>query len=159
MKIMRLLPDNVYRDLAQESNLNTFFREFFGDIETVADYQRLEQHAIRIRDKMMDLQVGMRTGLRQRLPDIPLVITRDTSRTGVKMLRWKNLAISKAGQEAWRNIVTDQQYPKEARQILAQCEKDRILLNMQISIMSSIIRQLHECSKKLSEVEKLDKEK
>lgn len=157
MKIYSLIPENLYRKLAQETNLNTFFRELFSKIDSIEEYSDLTQKANKIRDGFFEFQPLMIKNLRKDLiGNLPLIFVRDLSKSsGAKFLRWRNMANNKSGQVAWENIITDHQYPEEVRQSLIQVEKERVALNMQISILSYILRQTAECHKKIEEIEKL----
>lgn len=57
------------------------------------------------------------------------------------------------GGTVWQPIVDDKYVPVEVRKKVVAVEKDRILINMQISVFNHILRQLADCSEKLKEVE------
>ncbi|WP_101776056.1 DUF3158 family protein [Pasteurella oralis] len=161
MQIYNLIPEGMYKELAQLHNLNGFWRTIFRENETVEDYESILNETHNVRQAFMDLQPKMLQDLRIGLVgSLPLIFIRDrASSSGASFLRWRNLKNTKSGQQAWENIVTDHQYPTEIRQALLKVEKERIALNMQISILSYIIRQASECKSKLEYIEKLSNQK
>ncbi|MDP8189094.1 DUF3158 family protein [Pasteurella skyensis] len=156
-QIYRLIPEDMYKELAQNLNLNHFLRSLFDSLDTVEKYDYLLEEAERIRDGFYDLQPTMTQGIYDNLlVNLPIRFIRDSaSRRGATYLRWRNLGNNKSGENAWKNIVTDPNQPKELKDSLLQAEKERITLNMQMAIIAHIIRQLSECKEKISRVEEL----
>lgn len=61
---------------------------------------------------------------------------------------------SGTGETVWQPLLSDKNVPEFLRNELVAVEKDRILVNMQISVFNYILRQLSECASKLEKVEK-----
>lgn len=60
---------------------------------------------------------------------------------------------ARTGGTVWQPIVDDESVPVDVRQKVVAVEKDRILINMQISVFNHILRQLVDCTEKLKEVD------
>ncbi|MDU8924290.1 DUF3158 family protein [Pasteurellaceae bacterium LIM206] len=156
-QIYRLIPENMYRDLAQNLNLNHFLRSLFDILDSHERYDYLLNEAEKIREELYRLQPLMIKGIYDNLlVNLPIRFIRDsTARKGATYLRWRNLRDNKSGENAWKDIVANLEQPQALRDSLVQAEKERIALNMQMAIIVHIIRQLSECREKINRVEQL----
>lgn len=160
MRIYHLIPEGAYKKLAQKHNLNGLWRMIFCANQSVLDYQVLTQESENVRQAFVDLQFQMLQDIRKNLiGTLPIIFIRDkTSSSRASFLRWRNVENVKSGQQIWENIVSDPNYPKDIKQSLLTIEKERIAINMQISILSYIIRQSNACKEKLNHIEQLEKQ-
>ncbi|MNF06624.1 hypothetical protein D3C80_2066160 [compost metagenome] len=56
---------------------------------------------------------------------------------------------------AWQELMQSPKLPPQAREALLQIERDRIVFNMQMSILTFILRQCRECAKKITDADTL----
>lgn len=150
------LTSEQYRKLAQDSGLNGLMRELFTPITTAEECRRLHEKADAVRQGILELQPTIfnkvTTGV---LKSVPLRFVRDTyTRTGITYLRWRNYANTKNGNAAWQSLMDDVNQPEIIRTSLAQVETTRLVLNMQLGIISSVLEKLEKTGKELERVEK-----
>lgn len=153
----KIIPENMYKNLAQNVNLNHFLRSLFDTVDTVEKFNYLLEQAENILDAFYKLQPTMTQSVYENLlVNLPIRFIRDShSRRGATYLRWRNLGNNRTGKYAWKDIVTDPNQPQELKDSLLQIEKERIVLNMHIAIIVHILRQLDECREKIRLVEQL----
>ncbi|MGX3020347.1 DUF3158 family protein [Ursidibacter sp. B-7004-1] len=160
-KIYRLIPEGMYKDLTQKHNLNGILRLLFSPIDDIEQYQYISDQIKEVRQSLSELQDRMVDGIKTDnvMGVLPLLFVRDTaSRSEACYLRWRNLRNSKSGENAWREILLSPNQPKVVKDSLVQIEKERITLNMQMAILTHIVRQLRECSDKIQQIEMLAQE-
>lgn len=158
MKIHALIPEAMYRDLAAKHNINGLMRNFFGVLSSPEEIKLLLAQIRTARDGMTANYPTLVRNITDTLVGtLPLLLYKDGSGSsaGAAYLRWRNLENSKSGQKAWENIVGDKRYSREVRASMVQIEKERLVLNMQVSVMTSIMRQLSECAEKMDKVDEL----
>lgn len=79
---------------------------------------------------------------------LPLIFTIGPAPSGANFLRWRNQQNNKSGTPAFCNLIGDPKIPQRARDALLEIERDRIVFNMQMSVLTFIIRQARECQEK-----------
>jgi hypothetical protein len=79
------------------------------------------------------------------------MLCRGPARSGAVFLRWRNTQNNRSGLPAWQALVQNPTLPPEAREALLTIERDRILFNMQMSVLTFILRQSRECTLKLAQ--------
>lgn len=158
LKIYSLIPEGMYKDLTQKHNLNGILKLLFSPLDSLEQYQHLTEQTKNVRQALVELQDTMVSGLKTDpvMSTLPLVFIRDTaSRAEACYLRWRNARNNKSGENAWHKIITDPQQPKIVKDSLVKVEKERITLNMQMAILTHIVRQLRECHEKIEKIENL----
>ncbi|TKV11711.1 DUF3158 family protein, partial [Citrobacter sp. wls619] len=70
-------------------------------------------------------------------------------------LRWRNQQNNRSGIPGWQSLVQDDSLPLAVREALLAIERDRIVFNMQMSICTFVLRQIRECSVKMTEAENI----
>lgn len=159
-KIYRLIPEGMYRDLANKHNLNGIFKLLFSPMDSIDEYQYISDQIKNVRQYLGELQNQMTLGVKtdEVMGTLPLLFIRDTaSRSEACYLRWRNIRNSRSGENAWNDIMLSPNQPQIVKDSLVQIEKERITLNMQMAILTHIVRQLRECSQKIEQVENLAK--
>lgn len=154
-QIYHIIPEDMYKDLTQKYNLTGALRSLFSHIDNYEQYEYLLNEFKKMRQGFIELQPEMVKGVSENLiGSLPLIFIKDNaSRSGATYLRWRNMSNSKSGESAWKDILLDPQQPQILKDSLIQAEKERITLNMQMAIISHIIRQLGECRDKLAYIE------
>jgi hypothetical protein len=74
---------------------------------------------------------------------------------GTTFLRWRNLDRSAMGVALWQELMRSTATPASLIDDLYAMEQQRIVLNMQVSLMHSIARQARECASKLAQAEEV----
>lgn len=159
-RIYRLIPEGMYKELTQKHNLNGILRLLFSPLDSVEQYQHIGDKVGDVRQSLDELQDQMVSNVKtdEIMGNLPLLFIRDNaSRSGACYIRWRNLQNNKSGENAWCDIIADPNQPKIIKDSLVQVEKERITLNMQMAILTHIMRQLRECSEKIQQIENLAK--
>ncbi|RUT66520.1 hypothetical protein CKG00_09050 [Morganella morganii] len=89
------------------------------------------------------------------LRHLPLLLCRGPARSGANFLRWRNQQNNRSGTLAWQALVQDISLPQVVRDALFAIEQDRIMFNMQMSVITFILRQIRECSVKMTEAKNM----
>lgn len=85
------------------------------------------------------------------LRTLPLLLCRGPARSGANFLRWRNQQNNRSGTPAWRALLQDTSLSQPVRDALLAIEQDRIVFNMQMSLTTFLLRQIRECSLKLTD--------
>lgn len=157
MQIYSLIPEDMYKELTQKTNLHQLVRSLFSPVDSLAQFDHLIEGFDNLRQGFIDLQPEMVKGISNNLiRNLPIYFIKDNaSRSGASYLRWRNFNNTKNGQLAWQDILSDPAQPRELKVSLLQAEKERIVLNMQMAITVHILRQLKECRDKVAQAEKM----
>ncbi|MEE3701135.1 DUF3158 family protein [Mannheimia haemolytica] len=151
---MNLISDEIYRQLVKDSGLNTSLKQLFSHFDTVSDYAVLQEQIQQARAYFMNAQDGMVQYVRSEFSPLAVYMIKDkASSSGGTFLRWRSMQNARTGGTVWQPIVDDESVPVDVRQKVVAVEKDRILINMQISVFNHILRQLVDCAEKLQEVD------
>lgn len=86
---------------------------------------------------------------------LPLMLCRGPARSGADFLRWRNQQNNRSGIPGWQTLVQDSSQPPAVREALLAIEHDRIVFNMQMSVITFILRQIRECSVKIEDARKI----
>ncbi|EDT2963674.1 DUF3158 family protein [Salmonella enterica subsp. enterica] len=142
------LADEDYNLTAHESSLKSLLR--------VRDPVTLAQNATAARENLYPLQTRiLQRAWRYPLRYLPLLLCRGPARSGANFLRWRNQENNRSGTLAWRELMQSPDLPQAVREALLQIEQDRIVFNMQMSIVTFILRQTRECAQKIAEARTL----
>ncbi|EGT5656560.1 DUF3158 family protein [Citrobacter braakii] len=82
---------------------------------------------------------------------LPLMLCRGPARSGATFLRWRNQQNNRSGTAAWQALIQDASLSQAVRDALLAIERDRIVFNMQMSVTTFILRQIRECSAKMTD--------
>ncbi|QLB12767.1 uncharacterized protein DUF3158 [Bisgaardia hudsonensis] len=153
---MRLISEDMYRELAKNADINNVLKQLFSHLDTETDYKILFEQVHQARAAFMDYQLNMIQRVRtSELQNLPIFMIKDkSSSSGGAFLRWRSMNHTGTGETVWQPLLTDKNMSEQLRDQLVAVEKDRILVNMQVSIFNYILRQLLECASKIEKVEK-----
>ncbi|MGR3807804.1 DUF3158 family protein [Pasteurella testudinis] len=145
----------MYKNIAKNTALNGALKQLFSEFDTIGDYQLLTEQIYSIRQLLNAYQDDI---IKQfRMSDfslLPIYLIKDkASSSGGTFLRWRSALNGATGDSVWTTIVADDQQSAEIRQLLAAAEKNRILINMQVSVLNFMLRQLNDCTKKVKSVD------
>lgn len=85
----------------------------------------------------------------------PILFRESKSQSGASFLRWRNHQNNKDGMPVLINIFENKDTSDKAKEIFREMEIDRISFNMQMSILSTMIRQVRDCIKKIDDIDDL----
>ena len=80
-------------------------------------------------------------------------LAQQTTGAGTTFLRWRNLERSSMGVALWEALLANPATPASMIDELYAMELQRIVLNMQISLLHTLGRQAQECASKAAEAE------
>lgn len=99
-------------------------------------------------------KVIARHSKQRRFTTLPLHMIRDkASSSGGTFLRWRSFQASKNGGSVLTPIFNNARIPLELRQKLVSAEKERILINLQVSVLNFMMRQVSSAGEKIKEIE------
>lgn len=86
---------------------------------------------------------------------LPIRLTRQSTGAGTVFLRWSRMDRSKMGVELWGDLLLDGRTPDGLVPDLLAIERQRVTINMQISLIHSMSRQAFLCASKISAAEQI----
>lgn len=84
---------------------------------------------------------------------LPALLAQQKTAAGTTFLRWRNLDRSAMGVALWQELVLSPTTPSSLLPDLYSLEQQRIVLNMQISLLHTLGRQALECAGKMEQAE------
>lgn len=152
---MGLITEDMYREWAKTTDLNSLLKQLFSHLDTEADYQLLFEQVNQARTQFMDGQQMMVQQLKEsELSTLPIYMIKDkASSSGGTFLRWRSMQYRGSGETVLQQILAHPDVPNEVRHQLVATEKDRVLINMQISILNFVLRQVSECREKIQKMD------
>ncbi|OOF82017.1 hypothetical protein BKG92_07730 [Rodentibacter ratti] len=150
-----LIPTDMYKQLGRTTPLNDSLKQIFSELESVQQYEFLAESLASVRDVLMLQQNEMLQNVRQSdLGVLPIHMIRDkASSSGGTFLRWRSFQASKTGGSVLTPILENTCLPLELRQKLVSAEKERILINLQISVLNFMMRQVSSTVEKVKDIE------
>ncbi|MGX2956096.1 DUF3158 family protein [Ursidibacter arcticus] len=152
---MGLISEDMYRELAKNADINNVLKQVFSHLETEADYNVLSEQVHQARSVFMDYQLEMIQRVKSsELQTLPIFMIKDkSSSSGGTFLRWRSMNHTGTGKTVLQPLLDNENVSDSLRDELVAVEKDRILVNMQVSIFNYILRQLSECASKIEKIE------
>jgi len=84
---------------------------------------------------------------------LPIQLAQQHTGAGTTFLRWRNPDRSAMGVMLWQQMVMNSSIPTALIDDLYAIEQQRIVLNMQISLLHTLARQANDCANKVSDAE------
>lgn len=84
---------------------------------------------------------------------LPVQLAQQTTGAGTSFLRWRRSDRSAMGVALWRELIASPSTPDHLLSALYAMEAQRVVLNMQISLVHSIARQALEAADKVAQAE------
>lgn len=150
-----LIPADMYKQLGRTTPLNESLKQLFSELDSVQQYEYLNESLAAVREALMLQQHDMLHNVRQsELKVLPIHMIRDkASSSGGTFLRWRSFHAAKTGDSALTPIFDNARLPMELRQKLVSAEKERILINLQVSVLNFMMRQVSSAVEKIKETE------
>jgi hypothetical protein len=146
----QFLEASDYAQLGHGGYLKGLLKPFKGKGE-------LEQFAgyfANLREDLITLaQRRVAQGQTHPLKLLPVTLKAQAKEGGRTLLRWRNTDHSRMGMELWAQLVSDPKTPQCMIPALYGLERERIVLNLQVSLLSTLIRQFKECAEKMAQAE------
>jgi len=80
-------------------------------------------------------------------------LAQQTTGAGTTFLRWRNPDRSRMGVALWQQLMLNPKTPTTLIDDLYAIEEQRIVLNMQISLLHTLARQASDCASKVAQAE------
>ena len=150
-----LIPSDMYKQLGRTTPLNDALKQLFSELDSLQQYEYLYEALAAVREALMLQQNDMLHNVRHSpLTTLPLHMIRDkASSSGGTFLRWRSFQASKHGGSVLTPIFNNARIPLELRQKLVSAEKERILINLQVSVLNFMMRQVSSAGEKIKEME------
>lgn len=106
-------------------------------------------------DSLIQLAIHEVLGQAERYPFtlLPVRLTRQSTSAGTVFLRWTKVDRRQMGVALWAQLLLDQRTPDHLADDLFALEQQRIVLNMQISLLHTLSRQACACAEKMAQAE------
>ena len=145
-----LIPSDMYKQLGRTTPLNDSLKQLFSELKSVQQYELLAESLATVREALMLQQNEMLQNVRKS----ELHMIRDkASSSGGTFLRWRSFQASKTGDAVLNPVFNNPQLSSDLRQKLVSAEKERILINLQVSVLNFMMRQVSSAVDKIKEIE------
>lgn len=141
------LGHTAFQTLEHAAYLKGLLRPFKGK----GELEDWASHCIALRDDLASLaqrRVLPQAG-RHPFNRLPVQLAHQSTGAGTTFLRWRNADRSAMGVALWEALVVDGDTPASLISDLLAMEEQRIVLNMQVSLLHTIARQAVECAGKM----------
>ncbi|MCD9008066.1 DUF3158 family protein [Luteimonas sp. XNQY3] len=142
------LEQGAFQALEHTASLKGLLKPFKGK----GSLEDWASHCFAMRDGL--IAVAQRRVLPQaRRPPfsrLPVQLAQQSTGAGTTFLRWRNTDRSAMGVALWEALIADPMTPASLIDDLLAMEEQRLVLNMQISLLHSIAHQAEECAAKLA---------
>jgi len=149
----RPLEQPAFRKLEHAAYLKGLLKPFKGK----GSLELWANQCMALRDAMMGLAEH------QILPQVraypfsllPIQLAQQPTGAGTTFLRWRNPDRSAMGVALWQQVMANPATPATLMDDLYAIEQQRIVLNMQISLLHTLARQANDCANKMAVAEKV----
>jgi len=145
------LEQAAFRGLEHAAYLKGFLKPFKGkgSLEVWANQCRT------LRDAMVGLAEHQILPQARAYPFslLPVQLAQQHTGAGTTFLRWRNLDRSAMGVALWQRVMLNPATPATLMDDLYTIEEQRIVLNMQISLLHTLARQACDCANKMADAE------
>ena len=138
-----LIPSDMYKQLGRTTPLNDSLKQLFSELDSVQQYELLAESLATVREALMLQQNEMLQNVRKS----------ELSVLPIHMIRDKASSSSKTGDAVLNPVFNNPQLSSDLRQKLVSAEKERILINLQVSVLNFMMRQVSSAVDKIKEIE------
>jgi hypothetical protein len=146
----RPLQQDAFQNLQHGASLKGLLKPFKGkgELTQFADQCRT------LKAGLKDLAHGvLDQAKRHPFSLLPVRLIEQNTTVGTMFLRWQHISNRRMGVALWAEMMSASKTPESMLQDLYGMELQRILLNMQMSLMHSIAKQASECAEKMGQAE------
>lgn len=141
------LQQEAFQRLQQAASLKGLLKPFKGkgELSQFAELCRVQESGLKALAQQVLTQA-------QQYPFrlLPVRLTEQNTQSGTLFLRWQKVTDRRMGVDVWVEMIGSPRTPKNLLQDLYDMELQRISLNMQMSLIHSIVKQATECAEKMS---------
>ena len=146
----RPLQQDAFQRLPQAASLKGLLKPFKGKGELTQFADQCQT----LRAGLKDLAHGVvDQAKRHPFSLLPVRLIEQNTAVGTTFLRWQHISNRRMGVAVWAEMFRASKTPESMLQDLYEMELQRILLNMQMSLMHSIAKQAAECAEKMGQAE------
>ncbi len=142
------LEQDAFQSLKHSASLKGLLKPFKGK----GELENWASDCLDLRDDLISLaQRRVLPQSRRRPFDLlPIELAQQSTGAGTTFLRWRNTDRSAMGVALWEALVASPYTPASLIADLLAMEEQRIVLNMQISLLHSMARQAQDCAGKIA---------
>ncbi len=146
------LTADAYRQLEHAASLKGLLKPFKGK----GELEQLAQMALDIQAQLRQLMMGLsQQAARSPYSLLDIRLVQQNTRAGSSFLRWRTRDFSRMGVAVWAQQMRKSALPQNLREELLRFERERITLNLQMSVVHSLYRQARSCAVKMASAEQL----
>jgi len=142
------LEQTAFRSLEHAAYLKGLLKPFKGK----GSLELWANQCVALRDAMMGLAQQHILPQARAYPFslLSIQLAQQTTGAGTTFLRWRNLDRSSMGVTLWQQVMANPSTPVTLLDDLYAIEEQRIVLNMQISLLHTLARQAKDCANKMA---------
>jgi hypothetical protein len=151
MRRFQPLEPEAYRTLEHAPYLKGLLRPFKGK----GSLEAWAKQCMSLRDELIALAQG-RVLPQARAHPFPLLgvyLAQQKTGAGTSFLRWRSLDHARMGVTLWEEMLASPATPVSLIDDLYAMEEQRIVLNLQISLLHTLAREARDCARKMERVE------
>jgi len=150
-KHFRPLEQAAFRRLEHAAYLKGFLKPFKGK----GSLELWANQCMALRDAMVGLAEHQILPQARAYPFslLGVQLAQQHTGAGTTFLRWRNLDRSAMGVALWQQVMLNPSTPVTLMDDLYAIEQQRIVLNMQISLLHTLARQANDCANKAADAE------
>jgi hypothetical protein len=149
-RAFRPLQQDAFQSLQHGASLKGLLKPFKGKGELTQFADQCQT----LRAGLKDLAQGvLDQAKRHPFSLLPVRLIEQNTAVGTMFLRWQHISSRRMGVAVWADMISASKTPDSMLQDLYEMELQRILLNMQMSLMHSIAKQAVECAEKMGQAE------
>lgn len=150
-RFFKPLEQHAFLSMEQSASLKGLLKPFKGK----GALEELANVCEQLRDQLMSLARQQVLSQAKAYPFalLPIQLAQQTTAAGTAFLRWRTVDRSRMGVHLWDELIGSKKTPSHLKNDLLSIEIQRISLNMQISLLHSIIKQARECAEKVAHAE------
>lgn len=150
-----------YKSIGYEDYINVGFtpsiKGLLKPFKSKGDMQNLLHNLLQAREDLKSIHKKLTRSAQSSFPVkyYPILFRESKSQSGASFLRWRNHQNNRDGMPVLIKLFEDENTTDKAKEIFREMEIDRISFNMQMSILSSMIRQVRDCIQKINDIDEL----
>ncbi|KES20021.1 MULTISPECIES: DUF3158 family protein [Pseudomonas] len=148
--LFRPLQQTAYQGLQQSASLKGLLRPFKGKGEMTQLAEQCQALEVGLKELAQEVLAQVR---RHPFSLLPVRLIEQNTQAGTTFLRWQHIQSRKMGVGIWAEMLRQPKTPSHLLQDLLALEQQRIILNMQMSLIHSIAKQAAECAEKMGQAE------
>lgn len=156
----KIIPNDFYKTLAQNTNLGHLLRSLFSPIEDMDQIDYLIDELTNVQKDLFKLQdmVIKKVAQDSVIKNTRIRLIRDRSGYNAIYLRWRNIDVGSTGKRALNEVLSNPELPNVVRESLLAVNFECAILNTQIRALSNLIRSLSDTKDDIFDISYADNE-